>query len=188
MLLQESENKRRSDLRAILYSLASSQNFLENNMILEGIFFKLEEIYADGQFRHCYSDIYSIITDIDTNPEKGNLDILSQNMLYIKENIINNLSDTTKNSIRKLYDHTNLDISRINYIKSLQNRNFVAVFAFITVNSNITFELTQTNQSDVFWGIIKINGFVAICIFVLLVSLKFFVIKPLLGNEKESSK
>lgn len=233
MLTQETENIRRTDLRAILYGLASSLKFLENTTTLEGIFLKLEEIYSDGQFRHYYSDIYSIITDVDSDPEKGNLDILSQNLLYIKENEIEDLSENTKHSIRKLYDHANLDISRINYIKSLQSRNiskekeilelqkqiqekhdaldstvkstrkdlgelyaniltimgiFVAVFAFIAVNSNITFQLTQENQVDVFWGIVKINIFVAVCIIALVISLKLFVIKPLLGNKKDGKE
>ena len=56
---------------------------------------------------------------------------------------------------------------------------FVAVFAFIAVNSNITFELTQSNQSNIFWGIVVINIFVAVCIIALLFTLKFFIIRPL---------
>lgn len=230
MLSPEKEQERRFILRDILYGLASSETYLENPTIRQTIYAKFDEIYSDGEFRHYYSDIYSTITDIDTNVSKGNLEVLASNMLYIMEHIDAKMSDNTKNSIRKLYDHSNLDISRINYVNSLHSKYlskeqeliemqgkliaseealkeavnktqsdfgqlyaniltlmgiFVALFAFIAVNANITFELTQENYVDIFWGIIKVNIFVAICIFVLVLSLKLFVIKPLIKHKKE---
>ena len=62
---------------------------------------------------------------------------------------------------------------------------FVAIFALITVNANITFELTKQNMCDVFWGIIVVNVFVVICIMILLVATRIFIINPLLGKGKK---
>ncbi|HJB08626.1 MAG TPA: hypothetical protein H9716_12325 [Candidatus Enterocloster faecavium] len=224
MLNSEDEKNYREYFRTTLYQLAKDQTILSDKEKFKIIVHFLDIIYKDGDFRHYYSDIYSIITSIDKDPSKGNLEILSQNISYIKDHLDDKLCENTKNSIRKLYDHANLDIARINYIKALQDRNlsreqeiislqnklntkheelsgsfekmendikdlyaniltlmgiFVAVFAFIAVNSNITFELTQSNQADIFWGIVEINVFVAICIIVLLFTLKLFIIKPL---------
>ena len=224
MLNSEDEKNYREYFRTTLYQLAKDQTILSDKEKFKIIVHFLDIIYKDGDFRHYYSDIYSIITSIDKDPSKGNLEILSQNISYIKDHLDDKLCENTQNSIRKLYDHANLDIARINYIKALQDRNlsreqeiislqnklntkheelsgsfekmendikdlyaniltlmgiFVAVFAFIAVNSNITFELTQSNQADIFWGIVEINVFVAICIIVLLFTLKLFIIKPL---------
>ena len=224
MLNSEDEKNYREYFRTTLYQLAKDQTILSDKEKFKIIVHFLDIIYKVGDFRHYYSDIYSIITSIDKDPSKGNLEILSQNITYIKDHLDDKLCENTKNSIRKLYDHANLDIARINYIKALQDRNlsreqeiislqnklntkheelsgsfekmendikdlyaniltlmgiFVAVFAFIAVNSNITFELTQSNQADIFWGIVEINVFVAICIIVLLFTLKLFIIKPL---------
>ena len=196
MLNSEDEKNYREYFRTTLYQLAKDQTILSDKEKFKIIVHFLDIIYKDGDFRHYYSDIYSIITSIDKDPSKGNLEILSQNISYIKDHLDDKLCENTKNSIRKLYDHANLDIARINYIKALQDRNlsreqeiislqnklntkheelsgsfekmendikdlyaniltlmgiFVAVFAFIAVNSNITFELTQSNQADIFW-------------------------------------
>lgn len=62
---------------------------------------------------------------------------------------------------------------------------FVAIFALITVNANITFKLTQENVYDVFWGIIEVNIFVVICIVILLVVTRVLIINPLLGKNKK---
>ena len=62
---------------------------------------------------------------------------------------------------------------------------FVAIFALITVNANITFELTTKNMYDVFWGIVKINIFVVICIIVLLGATRILIINPLLGKSRK---
>lgn len=62
---------------------------------------------------------------------------------------------------------------------------FVAIFALITVNANITFELTQQNMCNVFWGIIVVNVFVVICIVILLGATRILIINPLLGKSKK---
>ena len=61
----------------------------------------------------------------------------------------------------------------------------VAIFALITVNANITFELTTKNMYDVFLGIVKINVFVVVCIIAMLGATRIFIINPLLEEKKK---
>ena len=65
---------------------------------------------------------------------------------------------------------------------------FVAIFALITVNANITFNLTTQNMYDVFWGIVKINIFVVICIIAMLGATRILIINPLLGKSKKKKE
>ncbi len=91
---------------------------------------RLESIYYNynaENFRHYYSDIFSTLTLIDGDSSIGSLDILAQNMQTIKDGYIpknygnhREIIDISK-EIVKLYDHTNLDIARINYTKTMTN-------------------------------------------------------------------
>lgn len=65
---------------------------------------------------------------------------------------------------------------------------FVAIFALITVNANITFNLTTQNMYDVFCGIVKINVFVVICIIAMLGATRILIINPLLGKSKKKKE
>lgn len=64
---------------------------------------------------------------IDGDPDIGSLDVLAQNMQAIKEGYIPKNKDENgklidiRKEIVKLYDHTNLDIARINYTKTMTN-------------------------------------------------------------------
>lgn len=62
---------------------------------------------------------------------------------------------------------------------------FAAIFALITVNANIAFELTKENLQGVFVGIMVINLFVVACIIALLVCVRFIIINPILGKKKQ---
>ena len=91
--------------------------------------------------------------------------------------------------LKEKYDEVNKNVNGLyaNIISVISV--FVAIFALITVNANITFELTTKNMYDVFWGIVKINIFVVICIIVLLGATRILIINPLLGkNRKKKDK
>lgn len=62
---------------------------------------------------------------------------------------------------------------------------FVAIFALITVNANIAFELTKDNMCDVFWGIIAVNIIVVVCIIALLVATRLIIVNPLIKGKKK---
>lgn len=119
------EQERRQALIELLYELALKQDVLKEKKSRVEYFKKLEKIYYkvdDDNFRHFYSDIYSCLTMIDGNSDKGNINILAENMEIIKEGYKENVNVDDKGDpinirkeINKLYDHINLDIGRLNY-------------------------------------------------------------------------
>lgn len=122
------ESEKRESLRQLLVELSSSQDILKENKIQEGYFSKLESIYYNTgkeNFRHYYSDIFACLTLIDGDTSIGSLDILAQNMQTIKDEYVPKNNDSNgelidiNKEIAKLYDHTNLDIGRINYTKRM---------------------------------------------------------------------
>lgn len=70
-----------------------------------------------------YSKIYTMITRIDGEEDSSHdLEILSQNIEILYKAITSSTADSDSEKsavkgVRKLYDHVNLDISRINYLK-----------------------------------------------------------------------
>ena len=124
------EQERRDKLIELLFELSKTQDIFREKKKRSDIFLKLEEIYyipgSDEYFRHFYSDILSTLTQIDSDDNEGSLDILAVNMQAIKDGYqaVNydgdKLIDISK-SIIKLFDHTNLEVARINYTKQLNN-------------------------------------------------------------------
>ena len=90
------------------------------------------EIYTgDGEekFRHMYAGIFNKIVEIDRNAVM-NMEYLSLNLETIykafeaevkKENVTLEIKDSFK-SFYKLLDHVNLDISRIGYMKGIDDK------------------------------------------------------------------
>ena len=125
------EQEKRDALNEILIELSKSQDILKEAKDRASFFIRLEDIYYNynnkENFRHYYSDIFSTLTLIDGDSSMGSLDILAQNIQTIKDGYIpKNLDENGDNidiskAIIKLYDHTNLDIARINYTKTMTN-------------------------------------------------------------------
>lgn len=123
------ENQQRAEFRNLLFDLAKSQEILQDRSNRFTMYKRLEAIYDapdnEKRFRHFYSDIFSVLTQIQQDPTLGNIDILAQNLDVIR----NGYQATTKaqdgrlidvsDAINKLYDHVNLDVARINYSDSL---------------------------------------------------------------------
>lgn len=124
------EQEKRNLLNEVLIELSKSQRILEVPKNRAKFFIRLESIYYNcnkENFRHFYSDIFSTLTLIDGDSSIGSLDILAQNIKTIKDGYIprnedekGKIIDISK-EIVKLYDHTNLDIARINYTKTMTN-------------------------------------------------------------------
>ncbi len=124
------EQEKRDALNDVLIELSKSQDILKKPKDRGYFFIRLESIYYNSNkenFRHYYSDIFSTLTLIDGDSSIGSLDILAQNIQTIKDGYIpknesenGELIDISK-EIVKLYDHTNLDIARINYTKRCLN-------------------------------------------------------------------
>lgn len=90
----------------------------------------MEYLYTQNNkhddFRHFYSDIFAVLSLIDKDPTLGNMEILSQNMDIVRQGYKPMNRDANGNfvniekQINKLYDHINLEISRINYFKETE--------------------------------------------------------------------
>ena len=84
----------------------------------------MEKLYYapdnEKRFRHFYSDIFSVLTQINDGDDQGSIDVLGQNMDILLCGYQAKNSDGVKlidisDQIRKLYDHISLDIARIKY-------------------------------------------------------------------------
>ena len=125
------EQEKRDALNEVLIELSKSQNILKEARDRISFFIRFEDIYynynRNEKFRHYYSDIFSTLTLINQDSSIGSLDILAQNIQTIKDGYISKNTDENGNTIDiskeivKLYDHTNLDIARINYTKTMTN-------------------------------------------------------------------
>ena len=122
------ESEKRDSLNEVLIELSKSQDTLREPTDRVTFFMRLESIYYNynkEKFRHYYSDIFSTLTLIDGDSSIGSLDVLAQNIQTIKDGYVpKNIGDNGEiidisKEIVKLYDHTNLDIARINYTKTL---------------------------------------------------------------------
>lgn len=120
------EQQQRESFRSVLFDLAKSQTLLGNPTERSQIYKRLENIYYSTEnseeFRHFYSDIFSVLIQIQQDDNLGNIDILGQNIYEIRKGYQAKNQDADgkaidiSDSIRKLYDHVNLDIARINYM------------------------------------------------------------------------
>ena len=102
---------RNNELSTLIKQL-SSQNIADNANV--DIFFKEFQTIYSGNFRHLYSELFSIIIE---NTEEQNGSLVS-NMRFIYDRLHSGdvkIAENVKKSIVKLYDHINLDVARVNY-------------------------------------------------------------------------
>lgn len=120
------ESQQRKELCDILFELAKSQELLKEAHYRFNMYKRLESLYdaepPDKRFRHFYTDIFSVLTQIQQNAELGDINILGQNLDVIRNGYKpqNKAADGKRiidvsDAIKKLYDHVNLDIARIIY-------------------------------------------------------------------------
>lgn len=151
------EQLKRDALRALLYELASSQDILKEESEKEAFYLRLEDIYhnddSEYHFRHFYSDIFSWLTAIDGDSSIGEINILAQNMEIIKDGYYGgknrdkngNPIDISK-EITKLYDHINLDVGRLNYIKRNSDITQSQLAAVDSLNAELKKKVEETKK------------------------------------------
>lgn len=158
----EKEFTQREDFKNILFALSQEKGLLQDNHTRLRIYQRLESLYHNSDsklaFRHFYSDIFLILTTIQQNGEWGNIQILGQNLLEIRKEYRpmnkdgqGNLIDVS-DSIRKLYDHVNLDIARMTCSdkldRELLNEDHIKdIQAQIQFISKASTELNQKNKN-----------------------------------------
>ncbi len=82
------ESKQRKEFRDILFELAKSQELLQDAYYRSNMYKRLESLYdaesSEKRFRHFYTDIFSVLTQIQQNSELGDINILGQNLDVIR--------------------------------------------------------------------------------------------------------
>ena len=94
---------------------------------LEQYIFTLQDIYADD-FRHLYSGMFGVITRIDADNDldmaklQGNIQILYESVVRWRDEGRGHVTPELCDKLEKLYDHVNLEISRISYTQEIAQR------------------------------------------------------------------
>ena len=113
-------------LQELLLELARPETKITSQN-LEKYIFRLQDIYDEG-FRHLYSGVFGVITSIDAD-DASELVRLQENIQTLHRTSVDWLaqkrghaSEDFCHRIEKLYDHINLDISRISYTQEIARR------------------------------------------------------------------
>lgn len=121
------DSDKRTEFKQLLFELAQTSDLFDkgNAEKRRGIYRRFEDLYGSDtdkkRFRHYYSDIFDILVQIRQSPDIADTGTLLQNLSLLQERYrVHNKKDITL-SLRKLLDHVNLDISRIEYYSSLDD-------------------------------------------------------------------
>lgn len=113
-------------LQELLLELARPETKITGQN-LEQYIFRLQDIY-EADFRHLYSGVFGVITSIDADDAselarlQENIQTLHTASVSWMEEKRGHVSEDFCHRLEKLYDHVNLDISRINYTQEIANR------------------------------------------------------------------
>lgn len=113
-------------LQELLLELALPETKITDSN-LEQYIFRLQDIY-EADFRHLYSGVFGVITRIDAD-DASDLAKLQENIHTLHSTSVNwltkkrgHVSEDFCRRLEKLYDHVNLDISRISYTREIAKR------------------------------------------------------------------
>ena len=122
---QQLENLKRQEFIAILFDLANMSPTQSTKDQRANMYLRLESLYyiegSEKTYRHYYSDIFMVITQIKDGDKPGDLEKLGLNLQRIREGYYPKNKDSTgkiidiSTCLRKLYDHVSLDCARIAY-------------------------------------------------------------------------
>ncbi len=152
------EQVQRKEFCDILFELAKNQELLQDKSTRHTMYKRLEALYyspnKDERFRHFYSDIFTVLTQIQQDSSLGDINILGQNLSVIRAGYNPQNRDGEGNiidigdSIQKLYDHVSLDIARILY-SDAGDRKTSGEEAIIDVQSQIKQIQTEVDKAKV---------------------------------------
>lgn len=117
------ENKRRAKFRQVLKSLDKED--ISNNTVLRGqIYTDIIYIYTGNSknvdFHHYYSDIFSTLNEIKNSGKE--IELIGANLQALYEFSTAKGDTNIRECIRKLLDHTNLELARINYVSTIDDK------------------------------------------------------------------
>ena len=82
------ETEQREEFQAILFELSKSQENLQDAYYRKMMYKRLEFLYYEDsqkkRFRHFYSDIFSVLSQVKQNSKLGDINILGQNLEIIR--------------------------------------------------------------------------------------------------------
>lgn len=116
------ENSKREKLKAILSEL-SENDAIKNDCDKQDYLKRLKQIYFlnDKQvFNHYYSDIFPLLTNLKAT--ENNITLVGQNLEQILEYSVKDANPNVYKVLKKLWDHTNLEIARIEYVNTIDKR------------------------------------------------------------------
>lgn len=150
------EQIQRKEFCDILFELAKNQELLQDKSTRHTMYKRLEALYysanKDERYRHFYSDIFTVLTQIQQDSNQGDINILGQNLSVIRAGYNPQNRDENGNlidigdSIQKLYDHVSLDIARILY-SDAGDRKTSGEEAIIDVQSQIKQIQTEIDKA-----------------------------------------
>lgn len=114
------ENEKQTKIKEIIKDLSKS-TALQSEKDIENYLVKFREIYIDNDevvYRHMYSDLFTTLLEL----KNKNIDIdgIGENLCTIYSEC--NEADELRKPLKKLVDHTNLEIARINYVSNIDAR------------------------------------------------------------------
>lgn len=136
-MVEKEEQKRRKLFQEVLKEMASSQEVFKNPTKLEKVYNELCRVYKGNSdtidFRHYYSYIFSTLCMLKNQGVQ--LEIINQNLNEVYKYCKKKENEEFCDKIKKLVDHTNLEVARINYIDIIENRLNITDESFsLTVN------------------------------------------------------
>ena len=152
------EQSQRKEFCDILFELAKNQEILQDKATRHEMYKRLEALYyspnKEDRYRHFYSDIFTVLTQIQQASNQGDINILGQNLSLIRAGYNPQNRDEQGNiidisdSIRKLYDHVSLDIARISY-SDAGDRKTAGETAIVNMQSQLNQIKTEIDKAKI---------------------------------------
>ena len=152
------EQSQRKEFCDILFELAKNQEILQDKATRHEMYKRLEALYyspnKEDRYRHFYSDIFTVLTQIQQASNLGDINILGQNLSLIRAGYNPQNRDEQGNiidisdSIRKLYDHVSLDIARISY-SDAGDRKTAGETAIVDMQSQLNQIKTEIDKAKI---------------------------------------
>lgn len=110
---------------------------------------RIKNIYFDNDiqiFKHYYSNIFPLLTSLKKN--ESDIDCVGENLSLILEYCKENENQNVYSVLKKLWDHTNLEIARINYVTSIDARLDITGKELEKKYSEIRVEAEKINEKQ----------------------------------------
>lgn len=119
--IQDSDQSKQLELNSLLGEMAKVSHDIQKETLVDWDR-RLDDIY-EGAFRHQYSEIFSIITALDSE-DTCDINVIPINLRELKNYLEKKEECRYSNQIRKLIDHVSLEVARLSYTKTIAQKQF----------------------------------------------------------------